>query len=252
LPEGLHYTEFNYLSKADPDIYGRAMARSLILLAILLGCSGSQTAPRVPEPPAPETTAALVGPLCSGTRCTCRSEDADIGKAPAGYKRFEVVLGPNQHELWATIGDQVFYKSLERAQECFYVDLPAGEHPVELQAQGEAGFGARLKISEKGEGAWWYDTFEFACGAPGLCDHDGLDSWKRRIAQYKEGKHDPCGSVRVLGIDWQTGRMPDMLHPEDFLLQATLKVYKFAPKHPPGDSSCDPSGGEPVKGQPPL
>lgn len=211
----------------------------LPLLAAFWACSGSRPAPRVPQPPNPATRAALAGPLCAGDRCTCRAGEESAGAPEKGLKRFEFVLGPTQHELWAEVAGQVLYKSVERAKECFYIDLPPGEHRVALQARGEAGFGARLRISEQGEnGPWWYDTFEFFCGAPGLCDRTALREWKRHVSRFSEGKHDPCGSVRVRGIDWQTGRMPDNLHPEDFRLALVLKIYNFIPDDPPGDPSC--------------
>lgn len=183
------------------------------------------------------TRATLAGPLCEADRCTCRGPDGDVGTPDEGFKRFEIVLGPTQNQLWATVDDMVFYKSRERAKECFYIDLRPGAHRVTMQAEEEEHFGARLKISELGEkGA--YDSFDFYCGAPGLCDLDSLRSWKADVARFSEGKHDPCGSTRVLGVSWETGRMPDSLHPAAMLLELTLKVYEFAPRHPPGDEAC--------------
>ena len=192
-------------------------------------------------PPAPEaeTRATLAGPLCDNGRCTCASDPAEVGQAPDGYKRFEVTLGPSQSQLWAMVDDMVLYKGTERATECYYLDLPQGEHPFRLHAKGKGGFGARMRVREVGaKGPWFFESFEFSCGAPGLCDQQSLREWKERIQEVEKGKHDPCGSVRVLGLDWQTGRMPDNLHPADFDLQASFKVYKFVPDAPPGDASC--------------
>lgn len=92
--------------------------------------------------------------------------------------------------------------------------------------------------SGAGIGLWLYETFDFNCGAPGLCDMQSLRDWKKSISNVSAGKHAPCGSVRILGIDWITGRMPDMLHPEDFRLEAQMKIYKFLPHNPPGTESC--------------
>lgn len=204
-----------------------------------MGCSGASQTPAMPPTPDPDTRGTLAGPLCDGSRCRCKTNADEPGLPDEGFKRFEVILGPSQSELWATIDNNVFYKGTERASECYYVDLPEGEHHVGVRAKGAQGFGARLKISEQGaEGPWWFDSFEFSCGAPGLCDHESLRSWKRSIAHVDAGKHAPCGSVRIMGIDWTTGRMPDSIHPEDFLLEATMKIYKFTPDTPPGDPSC--------------
>ena len=45
-------------------------------------------------------------------------------------------------------------------------------------------------------------------------------------------------ATKVKEIEWETGRMPDRLHPDDLLLRATLQVYKFKPTSPPGSSDC--------------
>jgi hypothetical protein len=194
----------------------------------------------MPEAPAPSTRATLAGPLCDVTECQCSEDPSKIGLAEAGLKRFRIELGPSESLLWATIGKNVMHKGHERASACFYVDLPTGEHPISLRAQGEAGFGAGMRISEVGgeEGPWLYETFDFQCGAPGLCDMQSLRDWRKSISKVVAGKHAPCGSVRILGIDWITGRMPDNLHPADFRLDATMKVYKFLPHDPPGTESC--------------
>lgn len=210
---------------------------SLLSLGALAGCSGPVR--ELSAPPASDTRATLAGPLCDGTRCRCEADASKAGTAPKGFKRFKVELGPTDHELWGHVADNHFYKSRERANECYYIDLPPGEHPIGLRARGEGGFGARLQISEVGgKPVGFYDTFDFQCGAPGICDYDGLDRFKAMAREVDSGKFDPCGSVRVLGVDWLTGRAPDRLHPEDFQLEATMKVYNFAPKHAAGSDEC--------------
>ncbi len=212
-----------------------------LTLLCLHACSGSQSVSSMPPVPAPDTRATLAGPLCENAECRCSDDPAEAGQAPDGYKRFKVELGPTEHELWATIDGNQLYKSLERASACFYLDLEAGEHPISMRASGEGGFGAHMQVSELGgaEGPWMYPTFDFHCGAPGLCDAEGLRRWKQNAKGVSAGKHAPCGSVRIMGVDWQTGRMPDNLHPEDFYLQATMKIYKFLPRFAPGSAECD-------------
>jgi len=222
------------------------MPRPLVLCAVLLAaCSSSAKYEPIPEPPPPQTAATLSGPLCQDKVCTCRgNDDAAPGVPEAGHKRYEFHLGPSDNDVWATVDDMVLYKSREHAEDCFYVDLLPGNHKVTVRARGDNGFGARLTISEQGAaGPWWYSTFEFVCGAPGLCDKETLEAWKKQITSYKE-KHDPCGSTKVRGVEWQHGRMPDNIHPSDLLLELTLQIYKFVPDKPPGDENC--SGSVPA------
>lgn len=213
------------------------------MLAAMLACGGgtARDVPTMPEPPPRMTRATLAGPLCQGTTCRCKKDDADAGVPEvAGVKRYEVVLGPSDNELWATVNGMVLYKSVERATECFYLDLASpGDHPVTLRARGEAGFGARLTIRElQASGPAWYSTFEFVCGAPGACRVDQLRDFRASLARYKRGIHDPCGSTKIQGLEWDTGRMPDVSVPADLYLQLRLKPYKFAPDKPPGHADC--------------
>jgi hypothetical protein len=215
------------------------MHRTILAAACLASaCSSSVQNDPIPIPPEQLTVATLSGPLCRDKVCRCRTDEASAGTPDAGFKRFEFRLGPTGDELWATVGDMVLYKSRERATDCFYIDLLPGTHRVSLRARGESGFGAALAVSELGvKGPWWYDTFAFTCGAPGLCDQETLRAWKASIAELGS-KHDPCGSTKIAGVTWQTGTMPDDLHPGEMLLQFTLQVYEFVPEHGPGDESC--------------
>ncbi len=217
----------------------RPVFQAVVAVLSLGSCSGAQSGPIMPPLPDSDTRATLAGPLCESAECRCSDDPAEVGQAPEGFKRFKVELGPTEHELWATVDGNQLYKSVERASACYYLDLETGELPITIRAKGRAGFGARIAVSEMGgKGPWWYPTFEFQCGAPGLCDAEGLRRWKRSLASVKKGKHAPCGSVRVLGVDWQTGRMPDNVHPADFFLEATMNVYKFAPHNKPGSAEC--------------
>jgi len=211
-----------------------------VAAVLLAGCGGSR--PRaiepLPEPPAKLTKATLAGPLCGGDSCECTESPSEAGLPESGAeKRYEIRLGPTENELWLTLGSMVLYKGVERATECFYVDLSPGKHLVKLRGRGEAGFAARLSISELSEhGA--YQTFEFGCGGPGLCTMQQLKDFKSSLARYKRDIHDPCGSTKIRGLKWQTGTMPDRFHPSDLLLELTLDVYNFAPRQPSGHPSC--------------
>jgi len=212
-----------------------------LLLAAACGGATTRPPPNLPPLPPPTTTATLAGPLCEGSACTCRGETGDAG-APAStaVKRYEIEIGPIDNDLWVTVDDMVLYKSRERATECFYVDLSSpGEHKVTIRAHGEPAFGARVNIREmSADPKSWYDTFTFGCGGPGACDQPQLHDWRDGLKEYTRGVHDPCGSTKIKGIEWDTGEMPDSTIPSDLYVRLVLQPYEFAPKHPSGDPAC--------------
>lgn len=220
------------------------MPRTAAIALGFLACSGTHHPNQVTigKPPDPMTIATLAGPLCSGQTCQCRAEgagDGGAGTPDEGVKRFEVRVGPAEHPLWVTVDDMVLYKSEARAEECFYIDLPAGDHRVGLRASREGGLSAALRLAEYAPGtSSWYDTYRFTCGSPGVCSHDEMDAYKASLAKYKRGIHDPCGSVKVKGITWDTGEAPDQMHPSDLALGFTIDIYDFAPKYAHGDPAC--------------
>jgi hypothetical protein len=197
--------------------------------------------PPLPPTPAPRTEAELAPPCRDGV-CRCGDPAAETAPPEAPRKRFAVRVGPIDNDLWVTVDGMVLYKSRERATECFYVDLAPGEHAVAVRGHGERGVAARVAIAELGPtGPWWYDTFELDCGAGALCDREGFEQWKATIAGREGGVHEPCGSTRVKNVRWQMGRMPDMQHPEDILVELTLQIYEFATEHAPGSAECSKS-----------
>jgi hypothetical protein len=106
------------------------------------------------------------------------------------------------------------------------------------------GVSAEWTISEYGaKTKSWYDTFRFECGNPGVCSFDEIDSHKAEYANMKRGLHDPCGSTKLKGLSWDTGKAPDNQHPSELLVRLTLDVYKFAPEKPHGDDCAKPSTG---------
>lgn len=193
----------------------------------------------MPEVPPARTTATLAGPLCEGMACECAAKPSEVG-APErpGFKRFEVRIGPIENDLWVSVGANKLYKTREKATECFYVDLETGKrHPVTMRAHGKNGVAARFTIKEHGKlGA--YNTYEFECGGPGLCDARTIREYRSSLKNVRRNLHDPCGSTKVRGIQWLTGVMPDQMHPNDIHLQLTLQVYNFEPKHPSGTAKC--------------
>lgn len=213
---------------------------SLVFLAV--ACSGTpKGVKQVTIAPVPDSVSrgTFAGPLCSGDACRCKDSDAAAGDPEGNVKRFEVRIGPAEHELWVTLDDMVLYKGTAHAEDCFYVDLTAGDHTMGLRASHEGGIAARVAVSEWAPATKsWYETFRFGCGAPGPCSHTELDEYKASLAMYKRGIHDPCGSVKVKQIGWDTGIAPDQLHPNDLQVAWTLELYDFVPKKPHGDPSC--------------
>jgi len=223
-----------------------------ILVAILAGCSGGGHQIAIGPPPARQTTGLFAGGLCNAQRCTCREAnapgDGGVGVPTNGTKRFEIRLGPSPHELWATYKDMVFYKSAERAEECFYVDLPTGDQPFTLRASNPDGVSAAFSIAELGtKTKAWYDTFKFNCGSPGVCSFDELDAVKTEYGSMKHRVRDQCGSVKIRGLNWDKSAAPDQIHPTDVIAHVTLAIYKYAPWKQPGDPTC----GEPGPGAKP-
>ena len=195
------------------------------------------------------THAPLAGPLCSGDTCKCRDAHADAGEPEAGKKRFEIRL-QSANELWAKVAGSVLYKNAERAEECFYVDFTPGDTPIELRASNKDGISAGIAIHELGtKTKSWYDTFAFECGVPGTCTFDDLDRAKAHAAAMpKQGLYDLCGSVKVKGLSWDTGKSPDMVRPDELLVRLSLHIYRFTPDRPHGDAECGKGGRNPETG----
>ncbi|MDX2091446.1 MAG: hypothetical protein SFX73_26535 [Kofleriaceae bacterium] len=220
------------------------LTRSLVLPVVLVGCSGGARQVDIGPPPAARTSGTLTGPLCEYDRCTCRSENGDVGEPEGARKRFEIRLVSAQ-PLWMSLpGDTVLYKDAEKVEACFYVDLAPGAHPIALRASNKDGVSAEVFVRELGtKTKSWYETFHFECGHPGVCSFEELAGIKSEYAQYKRGLHDPCGSVKIKNIAWDHGKAPDGTHPAELEVHATLDVYKFAPWKAHGDPTCGEGGG---------
>ena len=220
------------------------------LALLFFACSGTAHQISIGPPPAKVTDGILAGPLCAGTECKCRDLNA-AGDGGAGlptdaaHKRFEIRMTSPQ-ELWATVGTNHLYKSAERADACFYVDLPSGDSPVELRMSNKDGAAGGWAIRELGtKTKSYYDTFIFNCGVPGVCSFDELDRNKADYAAMPHNLHDKCGSTKIKALTWDQSKAPDGEHPTDVVVRLKLDVYKFAPWQPHGDETCG-------KGRPPA
>lgn len=227
-----------------------------LLALVASACGGTAHQLTIEPPPPRDTHAVLAGALCADNRCSCRADsggDGGVGVPDtADKKRFEVRIGPSPHELWVSINQTtVLYKSAERADACFYVDLPTGAQHVELRASNPEGVSAVMQVHELGtKTRSWYETFAFSCGSPGPCSFDELAASKAEYAQAKRSMFDPCGTTKIKGISWDHGKAPDQQHPSELVVRFTLDIYKFAAWKPSGDPTCGQGGGRPPADDP--
>ena len=109
----------------------------------------------------------------------------------------------------------------------------------QLQQGAEGGVGFALRIKEHNpKGPWWYDSFTLECGIPGPCTREVLEAWKKEIDSNRRALRDPCGSARIQSLQWETGRMPDALHPEEVRVDFLLSVPPIDPTEAPGTETC--------------
>jgi hypothetical protein len=220
------------------------LAIPLGLAVGLAGCAGTAHQVEIGPPPAKQTSAVLAGNLCQDNRCRCRDESGGDGGAGVpespGRKRFEIRLGPSPYELWLTVNQStVLYKSLERPEECFYLDLPSGEQHLELRASNPEGVSVGVAIHELGtQTRSWYDTFKFACGVPGVCSYDELESNKAQYTGVPHQIYDRCGTTQIKGLSWDHGKAPDQEHPSELVVRFTLAIHKLEATKPHGDDTC--------------
>jgi len=235
---------------AVPGFSARAArVASACAAAAALACSGpSRTQIAIGPPPPKDTHAVLAGNLCGDNRCTCRGDGPGDGGAGVpetpGRKRYELRLS-SPHDLWVTINKTtVLYKSPERAETCFYIDLPSGAQELELRASNPDGVSAGLQIHELGTRTRsWYDTFEFSCGVPGVCSFEELEANRAKYIATHRNLYDRCGTTKIKGLSWDHGKAPDQLHPSELVLRLTLDIYRFAAWKQHGDDSCGERGG---------
>lgn len=193
----------------------------------------------------------LAGARCSGGHCSCRGTDDEPEKTPPadGQKRLELRLAVDggQATLASPTLGQVTASGPQDA--CFYVDVPAGStHSFTFTAvpsRPDRGMGPRLTITEYGpKGPHWYKTLAVTCaGANARCDRDGADAWGRGLSTRKRGRLDPCGSMVVTGLKWDTsgsvaGRDGGFFR--DFMVTFDMEAKKFAPQFAPGSTECLP------------
>jgi hypothetical protein len=256
---------------ADGSAAG-AVFTALAALFCLSSCASSSAAPPAPPPPSPGgatpegvttvkhvdnvtpvATPTLVGRRCPAGQasCKCRTPDdaAEDPPPPDGQKRLEIRMSVHGGEgvLQApTVGR---FTASGAADTCFYVDVPAGTKSawtyVAKASNPDAGLAPRLTIFEYGpKGPFWYEIFAFDCvGVAGKCDGAGVAAWTGRLKSRQRGRMDPCGSLVITGLDWETSG--GLAHRDtglyrDFSVRFDAEVKKFATQFPPHATECIP------------
>jgi hypothetical protein len=202
-------------------------------------------------PPAPPPT--LAGARCDPAQGTCRcrktGDDGEIKPPPEGQKRLEIrlsVLGGDAVLESPTVGR---FTASGVADTCYYVDVPAGSKSGwNFQARAsnpDTGHSPRFSISEYGpRGPYWYEILSFDCvGVGGKCDAAGVSAWTTRLGSRKRGRIDPCGSLVVTGLDWET--TGGLAHRDtglyrDFTVRFDVEVKKFPTQFAPHATECIP------------
>jgi hypothetical protein len=256
-----------------PD--GSAAGACFTVLAGLFALSGCASSSKPPPPPSstggtpeqvttvrhvdmvtPVAAPTLVGKRCAAgnataTGCKCRTPDDPAEDPPPGegQKRLEIRMSVHGGEgvLQApTVGR---FTATGAADTCFYVDVPAGSKAawtyVARASNPDAGLAPRLTIFEYGpKGPFWYEIFAFDCvGVGGKCDGAGVAAWNGRLKTRQRGRMDPCGSLVVTGLDWETSG--GLAHRDtglyrDFSVRFDAEVKKFATQFPPHATECIP------------
>ncbi len=238
------------------------LAFAAVLTAGLAGCastSPSQNAspPEASSPAAGAPSATLPPPLLRGARCegrtscACRKPGDDLETVPPApdMKRLEIRMsfhGGNGSLSSPAIGQ---LPATDVAETCYYVDVPAGSTSA-VRFDGRAsnertGFSPRLSVSEYGPaGPFWYEVLTVECvGVGGKCDRAGTDAWVATLRNRKRGRIDPCGSLVVTNLKWDTSG--GLAHRDDgfyrdFQVAFDLDAKKFSPKFAPHSTECVP------------
>jgi len=222
------------------------------LAPLLPACAGQQSS-TVPQgramfeaAPAP----VLAGGRCSGGTCTCRGarDLAENPPPPPGKKRIEIRMSAAFGKVSLDSPTVGHFTGAGREESCYYVDVQVSQiYDFHLDSREDSmggGVGPEVVLREYGPaGPYWYDIVKIKCGiGDRTCDLDlarafGSD-W---LDQRKRGRLDPCGSMVVKGLRWNTSGGQSSQNGgalRDFFADFALEVKKFQTEFRPGDSHC--------------
>ena len=199
----------------------------------------------------------LVGARCPAGQASCRcrttgggsADDAEKEPPAEGFKRLEIrmsVHGGDGLLQSPTVGR---FAAAGVNETCFYVDVPAGSKSsfrfMSRATDPDQGHAPRFSVSEYGpKGPYWYEILSVDCvGVNGKCDSPGAAAWSGRLKQRKRGRMDPCGSLVITGIDWETSgglAHRDNGYYRDFSVKFEAEVKKFPTQFAPHATECVP------------
>jgi hypothetical protein len=193
----------------------------------------------------------LAGTRCHPHVCKCRSTDNEVEETPPppGQKRLEFRMSADGGDATLKSPSLGRLTTAGPQQACFYVDVEAGsKHSFTFHVTAERperGMGPYLAVTEYGPtGPYWYKTLIVECaGANARCDRAGADAWGRGFATRKRGRLDPCGSMVVTNLNWETSGSEasrDSGFFADFTVTFDLEAKKFATQFAPGSTECVP------------
>jgi hypothetical protein len=201
---------------------------------------------------APVPTTTLAGARCHDGQCSCRRPGNNTETEPPApdHKRFEIRMSVAAGEIVLTSPTLGRLQHDGKEEACYYVDLPADssqEFVIESrEAQKGQGMTPSVHIAEYGpKGHYWYDVLAVGCGVGDQrCDRPAAKDWEQEwLTQRKRGRLDPCGSVVVSALKWDTSGGQAMMDGgllRDFHVQFVLQVKAFATELPPRDPRCIP------------
>jgi hypothetical protein len=217
------------------------------VIAAVAGCGGPPKS-NFPVPLFPgDGQATLASHRCQGGVCACRkdggADDEEQLAVPEGKKRWELRLTSSPGPAWVVVDGQQLRKGTESTDACWYVDLAPGDRVVQLQGLAEDKLGVvgvSLTMNEYApEKVAWYRGAFVSCGLPsGGCSVEELREIGQLVENDRRQLTDPCGTARVSGLQWRTGRVADGVHPGEVSMGFTLTVSGRVPEQAPEDPSC--------------
>ena len=199
--------------------------------------------------PAPRLAGARC--LAGESSCRCRQPDdpAETALPPEGSKRLEIRMSVHGGEGLLQSPTVGRFAAVGVKDTCFYVDVAAGSKSswrfTAKATNPDAGHTPRFSVWEYGpKGPYWYEILSFECaGVGGKCDSAGVAAWTGQLKQRKRGRIDPCGSLVVTGLDWETSgglAHRDNGYYRDFTVRFDAEVKKFPTQFAPGSTECVP------------
>ena len=222
----------------------------------LLGACGGGGSPATadgprssPTPPSRRPRRCWSGRCARASACQLpRAATTTPASPEAGLQALRGPARPGRRPLWVTVDGMVLYKSRERAEDCFYVDLAPGEHQVDAARRGDG----------RPVGARWRSPSRRRRGRDLVVRHlrlrvrharacatlDELDELEGASRQAQARQARPVRLDQgARASRWDTGRMPDQRPPERARARSSPSTSTSSrPTSPPGSSDVRQAG----------